>query len=79
MSPRNAKFQLQAFVAAAAIFLLGAVAFSPQLKARDLASDPNLVQRVQQFIYKPAPDELLLKPKGANGKHVKKPAQGAKN
>jgi hypothetical protein len=41
--------------------------------ACDLASDPNLAQRVQQFAYKPAPGELLLKPKA---KH-KKPAKDA--
>ena len=75
---RNAKFQLQAF-GAATIFLLGCVAFLPQAVARDLASDPNLAQRVQQFSYRPAPDELLLKPKHASGKHTKKPAKDADN
>jgi hypothetical protein len=35
--------------------------------------------RPQQFTYKPAPDELLLKPKHANGKHIKKPAKDADN
>jgi hypothetical protein len=70
-SPCNLKFQLQAVVAGGAVFLLGAVAFLPQAEARDLANDPNLAQRVQQFTYKPAPGELLLKPKP---KH-KKPAK----
>jgi hypothetical protein len=69
----NLKFQHQAVVAGAAVFLFGAVAFLPQAGARDLASDPNLAQRVQQFTYKPAPGELLLKPKA---KH-KKPAKDA--
>ena len=72
-SPRHAKFDPQAFVLAAIILLL--VAFLPQAGARDLASDPNLAQRVQQFTYKPAPSELLLKPKP---KH-KKPAKDADN
>ena len=61
------------------MFLLGTVAFLPQATARDLTSDPNLAQRVQEFIYKPAPGELLLKPKSTGGKHVKKPAKDAKN
>jgi hypothetical protein len=72
-SPRHAKFDPQAFVLAAIILLLGTVAFLPQAGARDLASDPNLAQRVQQFTYKPAPGDLLLKPKP---KH-KKPAKDA--
>jgi hypothetical protein len=55
--------------------VFGTVAFLPQAGARDLASDPNLAQRVQQFTYKPAPGELLLKPKA---KH-KKPAKDADN
>jgi hypothetical protein len=40
---------------------------------------PELAQRVQEFIYKPTPGELLLKPKSTGGKHVKKPAKDAKN
>jgi hypothetical protein len=75
--PRNAKFQLQAFGTAAIIFLLACVAFLPQAVARDLANDPNLAQRVQQLTYKPAPGELLLKPKHSTGKHTKKPAKDA--
>ncbi len=72
-SARHAKSEPQAIVIAAIILLLGAVAFLPQAVARNLASDPNLAQRVQQFTYKPAPGELLLKPKA---KH-KKPAKDA--
>jgi len=79
MSPRNAKFQLQALAAGALIFILGTVAFLPRAEARDLATDPNALQKIQQFIYKPAPSELLLKPKGEIGKPSKKPAKGAKN
>jgi len=74
---RNAKFQFQAFGAAATILILTCVAFLPQAVARDLANDPNLAQRVQQFTYKPAPGELLLKPKHSSGKHTKKPAKDA--
>jgi hypothetical protein len=69
----NLKFQVPALVAGALVFLLAAVAFLPQAGARNLAGDPNLAQRVQQFTYKPAPGELLLKPKA---KH-KKPAKDA--
>jgi hypothetical protein len=79
MSPRNLKFGFQAFAAGAAMFLLGTVAFLPQAAARDLTSDPNLAQRVQEFNYKPTPSELILKPKSTSGKHVKKPAKDAKN
>lgn len=75
MPPRNANFQLQALVTGALIFLLGTVAFLPRAEARDLATDPNAVQKIQQFIYKPAPGELLLKPKI---KKIKKQAKGAK-
>ena len=70
---RHAESNTQAFVFAATIFVVGTVAFLPQAGARDLASDPNLAQRVQEFTYKPAPGELLLKPKA---KH-KKPAKDA--
>ena len=35
--------------------------------------------KLKQFIYKPAPSELLLKPQGATGKPSKKSAKGAKN
>jgi hypothetical protein len=48
----------------------------PRAESRDLATDPNAVQKIQQFIYKPAPGELLLKPKI---KKIKKQAKGAKN
>jgi len=51
----------------------------PRAEARDLATDPNAVQKIQQFIYKPAPSELLLKLQGETGKPSKKPAKGAKN
>ena len=78
-SARHAKVELQAFVLAAIIVLLGAVAYLPQAGARDLVGDPNLAQRVQQFSYKPAPGELLLKPKHTSGKHKKKPAKDAGN
>lgn len=55
----------------AQVFFSALLLFLPQAGARDLANDPNLAQRVQQFTYKPAPGELLLKPKP---KH-KKPAK----
>ena len=50
---------------------MGTVAYLPQTGARDLASDPNLAQRVQQFIYKPAPGDLVLKPKAKKKKSGK--------
>lgn len=79
MSPRNAKFELQALAGGILIFILSTVAFLPLVEARDLATDPNALQKIQQFIYKPAPGELLLKPKGETGKHPKKSVKGAKN
>ncbi len=72
-SPRHAKLNAQAFVFAATILAFGTVAVLPPAGARNLASDPNLAQRVQQFTYKPAPGDLLLKPKARH----KKPAKDA--
>ena len=74
LAPRsgcNLKFHVSALVAGAIVFLLGTVAYLPQTGARDLASDPNLAQRVQQFIYKPAPGDLVLKPKAKKKKSDK--------
>jgi hypothetical protein len=34
----------------------------PLAEAGNLATNPNAAQVVQQFIYKPKPTELLLKP-----------------
>jgi hypothetical protein len=48
----------------------------PQAEAGNLANDPNALQKIQQFIYKPAPGDLLLKPKI---KKLKKQAKSAKN
>jgi hypothetical protein len=74
LSPCNLKFNGQAFAALGVAFLFAIVAFLPQALARNLASDPNAVQKIEQFIYKPKPDELLLKPAAK----PKKPAKGAK-
>ena len=60
-SPRHVKFHRLA--AAGFVFLFGSVAFLPQAKAGNFANDPNALQKIQQFIYKPAPGDLLLKPK----------------
>lgn len=49
--------------AAAASLLVAAVVLLPQGEAIAAGTDPNLTQRVQQFIWKPAPGDLLLKPK----------------
>ena len=76
MPPRNAKFQRQALATGTLIFILSTVAFLPGADARDLATDPNALQKIQQFIYKPAPSELLLKPQV---KKPKKQAKSAKN
>lgn len=77
LSPRNLNFRLQAFVAFGLAFLFGAVAFLPQGEARGLTNDPNALQKIQEFIYKPKPNELLLKPQGQTTKS-KKPAKNAK-
>lgn len=79
MPPRNLKFHLQALVAGASVFLFGTVAFLPQVHASNLATNPNALQIVQQFIYKPKPSELLLKPKGEENNKPEKPGKGAKN
>ena len=77
MRLNSLKFQRQALVAAAMSFVIAGVGLPAHGLARDLGTDPNLQQRVDQFIYKPAPEDLLLKPKSE--KHPKKPAKGAKN
>jgi hypothetical protein len=75
MSPKNLKFLPLALIAALSLLVAGLV-LPAQGLARAAGTDPNLIQRVDQFIYKPAPGDLLLKPKP---KHPKKPAKGAKN
>jgi hypothetical protein len=45
------------------LFLTGAVVLLQQRVASAAGTDPNITQRVQQFIWKPAPGDLLLKPK----------------
>ena len=57
-------------LAVTASLLAATVAFTPQTEARVAGTDPNITQRVQQFIWKPAPDDLLLKPK-PKSKHPK--------
>jgi len=78
MPPRNLKFRLQALAAGASVFLLGTVAFLPQVQAGNLATNSNALQIVQQFIYKPKPTELLLKPQPEKPK-PNKPGKDAKN
>jgi len=77
MSPKSLKFRPQALIAAALSLLATGIVLPAQGFARATGTDPNLIQRVDQFIYKSAPEDLLLKPKGA--KHSKKPTKGAKN
>jgi hypothetical protein len=79
MPPRNLKFHLQALAACASVFLFGIVAFLPQVQASNLATNPNALQIVQQFIYKPKPSELLLKPQAEENIKPEKPGKGAKN
>jgi hypothetical protein len=56
-------------LAAAASLLAATVVLAPLTEAA-AGTDPNITQRVQQFIWKPAPDDLLLKPK-PKSKHPK--------
>jgi hypothetical protein len=58
MSPKSLKL-----FAAAVGLLAAAVVLPAQGFARNAGNDPNLIERVDQFIYKPAPGDLLLKPK----------------
>lgn len=62
---------------AASAFFLGTVAFLPQAEAGNLATNPNAAQIVQQFVYKPKPTELLLKPQ--EKPKPNKPAKDAKD
>lgn len=57
-------------LAAAASLLAATVVVAPHTEAAAAGTDPNITQRVQQFIWKPAPDDLLLKPK-PKSKHPK--------
>ena len=50
----------------------------PQVQAGNLATNSNALQIVQQFIYKPKPTELLLKPQPEKPK-PNKPGKDAKN
>jgi hypothetical protein len=61
LSPRHVKFHR--FAAAAIIFLFGSVAFLQQADAGNLANDPNAVSKIREFIDKPPPEDLILKPK----------------
>ncbi len=63
-------------LAASASLLAAAVVLAPYTKVRAAGADPNLTLRVQQFIWKPAPGDLLLKPK-PKSKHPK--SKDAKN
>jgi hypothetical protein len=36
----------------------------PQVSAGTLATDPNALQKIKEFIYKPKPDDLVIKPQG---------------
>lgn len=76
MQPSLRHLKFHRLAAAGLVFLFSSVAFLPQAGAGNLASDPNALQKIQQFIFKPAPDDLLLKPKI---KKQKKQAKSAKN
>jgi hypothetical protein len=67
MSPKSLKL-----LAAAVSLLAAAVVLPAQGFARPAGADPNLIQRVDQFICKPTPVDLLLKPQP---KHPQKPAK----
>jgi hypothetical protein len=74
-SLRNLNLNFQAFVGASLVFLLSAVAFLPQAKAGNRGVDPNALQKIQHFIYKPKPTDLLLPPKQAKPKKAGKTAK----
>jgi hypothetical protein len=65
----------------AAIAALGFLAFAAALPAAAMAgSDPNLQQRIQQFIYKPAPEDLIIrKDETSPDKPAKKSGKGPRN
>jgi hypothetical protein len=67
--------KLQAGVTA--LFLAGAVVLLQQGAASAAGTDPNITQRVEQFIWKPQPQDLLLKPKPK--KHPKSQPKDAKD
>jgi hypothetical protein len=61
LSRRHIKFHR--FATAAIVFLFGSVAFLHQGKAGNLANDPNALSKIREFIDKPPPEDLILKPK----------------
>jgi hypothetical protein len=64
-------------VGVVSLFLTGAVVLLQQGVASAAGTDPNITQRVEQFIWKPQPQDLLLKPKPK--KHPKFQPKDAKN
>jgi hypothetical protein len=36
-------------------------------------TDPNALQKIKEFIYKPKPDDLVIKPQGQTTKPKKQP------
>ena len=72
LSPSHIKFHR--FAVAAIVFLFGAVAFLQQAEAGNLGGDPNALSKIREFIDKPPPEDLILKPK-----KKKKQAQAGEN
>ena len=71
------KFRQQALAVEASFLFLRTVAFWPQADAGNLATNPNAAQIVRQFVYKPKPTELVLKPQ--EKPKPNKPAKDAKD
>jgi hypothetical protein len=79
MPPTRLKIPRQALLATILSLAFAGLAFPSQSMAGNLASDPNFVQRVDQFIYKPPPQDLVLKPGTDDTKPGKKPSKSGKH
>jgi hypothetical protein len=78
MSPDRVKFARRALAVVALVLLVCGLALPREASARDPCADPNLQQRIEQFIWKPAPENLILKPQQDAGDKppAKKPKHG---
>ena len=83
MRPLSLPFRPQKAAFAALTLLVFGLALPSEGKA---GSDPNLQQRIQQFLYQPAPEDLIIRQeeagdadKGAGKQAPKGAAKGAKN
>jgi hypothetical protein len=79
MRTDRTKFAAQTLTVSAVVLLVSTLAMPHPARAGS-GSDPNLFDRIDQFIWKPSPDDLLLPPGHDDGGKStdKKPKPGKK-